>query len=215
MVAAGDQVLLEGRVDAADPNRLSQILNANKGTITTVILRNSPGGVANSGYEIGAMIRAAGLRTAVSGFCRSSCSRMFLGGKERFVTDEQRPGLTHVGFHGNYDSNGNATPEGAMRLRGFIAEYSGGKADTALVERWTELRKNSGFMYFFHPKLLNRTDGVSMFLCQGNEPRNDRFNNCEKFPGRDGLEMGIFTSLDVIKVNEAIRLKKAVADDEG
>ena len=150
------------------------------------------------------MIRAAGLRTAVSGFCRSSCSRMFLGGTARQLTDEQDANHTHVAYHGNYNANGLMSPERIERLRAWIAKYSDRKADPELVARWTALPQRSGFMYFFDPTRLKRPDGVSMFLCQGNEPGNMRYEYCEKFPGRNGIEMGIFTSAELVKVNPAI-----------
>src|SRR5215468_6997874 len=51
--------------------------------ITTVILRNSQGGNAPAGYQVGQLLRERGVRTAVSGYCYSSCSRMFLGGRTR------------------------------------------------------------------------------------------------------------------------------------
>ena len=61
-----------------------------------------PGGDAPTGYKVGELFRQKGLRTAISGFCYSSCSRMFLGGKVRVLTDDAPPDATEVGFHGHY-----------------------------------------------------------------------------------------------------------------
>ena len=206
MSVDGDQVLLEGAVVREDIGRLAAILRERGAALSTVILRNSPGGNASAGYEIGAMIRKVGLRTAVSGFCRSSCSRMFLGGRERHFSDEQPVGVTHVGLHGNYADDGRLARERMPYLRKWIAEYSDGKADPALVERWTSLENRRGFMYFLDANRLGRPDGVSMFLCTGDEPRDSLFTLCEKFPGRSGYEMGIFTSPELVAVNPKLRL---------
>jgi hypothetical protein len=201
MQVAGDQIILSGPVAKADDDRLKSLLDENRGKITTIILRDSPGGDAASGYAIGEMIRASSLRTAVSGYCRSSCSRMFLGGVERQFTDEQPVGKTHVGFHGNYRSDGRLMSEVMPRLRAWIIKYSDGKADPALVERWTNIQNHNGFIYFFDANRLKRSDGVSVFICTGNENKENRFNECEKLPGT-GYELGIFTSTALVKVNQ-------------
>jgi hypothetical protein len=144
----------------------------------------------------------AGLRTAVSGYCLSSCSRMFLGGVARQFTDEQQVGKTRVGFHGNYKSDGRLMVEAMPRLRAWIIAHSDGKADPTLVERWTSIPNHEGFIYFFDAARLNRKDGVSVFICTGNENPANRYNECEKLPGRSGYDLGIFTSTALVKVNQ-------------
>ena len=86
-------------------------------------------------------------------------------------------------------------------LRAWIIAHSDGKADPALVERWVNLPSNKGYMYFFDSTRLHRRDGASMFLCSGAEPARDRFDHCEKFVGKDGYQLGVFTSNTLIKVN--------------
>jgi hypothetical protein len=202
MQVAGDQIILSGAVNPGDDDRLQVLLNEQHGTITTIILRDSPGGDAASGYAIGDLIRGRRLRTAVSGYCLSSCSRMFLGGVERQFTDEQLVGKTRVGFHGNYKSDGRLMTEAMPRLRAWIIAHSDGKADPDLVERWTSIPNHNGFIYFFDSPRLNRKDGVSVFICTGNESKDNRYNECEKLPGRTGYELGIFTSTKLVKVNK-------------
>ena len=98
----GDQLILAGPVVDGDWDRISQSLQSNA-AIQIVVLRNSSGGHAETGYQVGELIRSRGLRTAVSGFCNSSCSRMFLGGKERLFTNDT---MSRVGFHGHYYTSG-------------------------------------------------------------------------------------------------------------
>jgi hypothetical protein len=202
MQVAGDQIILSGAVNPRDDDRLAALLDEQRGKIKTIILRDSPGGDAASGYAIGDLIRKRGLRTAVSGYCLSSCSRMFLGGVERQFTDDQPVGKTRVGFHGNYKSDGRLMVEAMPRLRAWIIAHSDGKADPALVERWTGIPNHNGFIYFFDSARLNRKDGVSVFICTGNESKENRFNECEKLPGRTGYDLGIFTSTALMKVNQ-------------
>lgn len=201
MEVIGDQVILSGGVNVGDAEQLRKLLDANPGKVTTVVLRNSGGGDANTGFAIGDLIRARGLRTALAGYCRSSCSRMFLGGVERIFTDAEPAGRTYVAFHGNYDDAGRVKLENAWRLKEWIVAHSDGKADPALIDRWTTIRNRRGFMYFFDSNRLHRRDGISVFLCSGDEPADDRLDHCEKIAGRTGYDLGIFTSGTVVPLN--------------
>ena len=101
----GNQIILSGPVVGDEPEKVREAL-ANSPEIDTVVLRNSPGGDAPAGYQIGQMLRDRGVGTAVSGYCYSSCSRMFLGGSTRYFTDDYVPENNNIGFHGHYDRMG-------------------------------------------------------------------------------------------------------------
>ena len=191
-----DQVILSGRVDGNEYAKLEEIFAKNPG-IKTAVLRNSPGGDAASGYRVGELFRERGIATYVSGYCRSSCSRFFLGGKERYFTDDYPAAATHVGFHSNYRNDGQVVQGAPSQLKAYIAKYSDGKANEELVDRWVNLRDRKGFAYFFHPKALQRQDGVSVLLCQGSEPGNQRWSQCEKITPHDAVSMGVATSLEL------------------
>lgn len=83
----GNQLILSGPVIGDEPGKVREAFASSPG-IDTVILRNSGGGNAPAGYQVGQLLRERGLRTAVSGYCYSSCSRMFLGGSTRYFTDD-------------------------------------------------------------------------------------------------------------------------------
>lgn len=200
MEVAGDQIILSGEVARGDYNKFLTLINQNT-SVKTVILRDSPGGDSRSGYDIGTMIRARGLNTAVSGFCRSSCSRMFLGGVERQIADDQPVGKTHVGFHGNYETGGGVDRSTVEKLRKYIIDFSDGKADVELVNRWTTIPTNAGFIYFFDSTRLKRNDGISIFFCNGSESRDNRYNECEKIAGKTGYDLGVFTSSKLVTPN--------------
>ena len=196
----GHQVVLTGPVIGDDFGKVKKIL-ANDPTIDTAILRNSPGGDAPTGYRIGSFFRAKGLRTAVSGYCYSSCSRMFLGGKTRYFTNDFPPEYTDVGFHGHYNNChlARAVVE-RLGLKNWIIKYSDGKADPALVERWINIPLCSGMAHFFHPELFKR-DGVSTFMCQGDEPMARSVLGCEPIH-KTALDLGVVTSLEIVRSDD-------------
>ena len=162
----GDQIILSGPVVGDEPGKVREALASSPG-IDTVILRNSPGGDAPSGYQVGALLRERSLRTAVSGYCYSSCSRMFLGGSTRYFTGDYLPENNNVGFHGHYDRMGHLDADRVRQygLRDWIIKYSDGKADFSLIERWINIPYSRGMIHFFHPGLVKRT-GASTFMCQ-------------------------------------------------
>ena len=200
----GDQLILSGPVVKGDFDKIQDAL-AGFPPVSTVILRNSPGGDAPTGYRTGELFREKGLRTAVSGYCYSSCSRMFLGGRVRLFTDDLPMERTNVGFHGHYDRAGKLLP-GLMKqygLQDWIVRYSDGKADPALVERWINIPVNVGMIHFFHPGVVQR-HGVSTFMCEGPTPPGLTWFDCEPIP-QTALDLGVITSLDIIRSNDVVR----------
>jgi hypothetical protein len=192
----GEQIILTGPVLGDEPGKLREALAGSPG-IGTVILRNSPGGNAPAGYQVGQLLRERGLRTAVSGYCYSSCSRMFLGGSTRYFTDDYLPESNNVGFHGHYDRIGHLDMERTREygLRDWIIKYSDGKADPSLVDRWINIPYSRGMIHFFHPGLV-RHAGASTFLCQGEQAPRSVFA-CEPV-AKTALDLGIITSLEIV-----------------
>jgi len=208
---AGDQLILSGPVIGDELDKVRTILAENP-AINTAILRNSPGGHAPTGYRVGELFRSKGIRTAVSGYCYSSCSRMFLGGSTRVFTDDFPPEYTHVGFHGHYDHEGHLVSEDVQRLglKNWIIKYSDGKANVQLVDRWINIPFSIGMMHFYHPGLFHR-DGVSTFMCQGSEPMARSVNGCEPID-KDALDLGIVTSLEIAKSNDQAEVRTKLSD---
>jgi len=186
----GNTIILSGPVSGSEWAMVKDAFAANP-HIDLVVLRNSHGGDAGTGYEIGEFFRERGVTTAVSGYCVSSCSRMFLGGKRRLFTDDYPLDQTRVGFHGHYDAQGNLN--GASVIRGglydWIIRYSDGKADPDLVKRWIAIKKNKGAASFFHPDLA-ATLGNSVFFCDGLQRQ--KITSCEPVP-TDAMQRGVIT----------------------
>jgi hypothetical protein len=206
----GDQLILSGPVVDGDASKVRQAL-ANNPAIRTVILRNSPGGDVPTGYEIGNLMREKGLRTAVSGYCYSSCSRMFLGGKDRMFTDDYPLLLTHVGFHGHYfvegPGRGKLDVQLVVRrgLKKWIIQHSDGRADPDLVERWINIPVNIGMIHFFHPQLAQERKTATFFCERGPAPGTGVLG-CEAI-AKNALDLGIATSLEMIKSNDQAQLR--------
>ncbi len=200
----GDQLILSGPVVKGDLDKIRGALAASP-QVTTVILHNSPGGDAPTGYRTGELFRMGRLRTAVSGYCYSSCSRMFLGGLVRLFTDDFPMERTTVGSHGHYDRAGKLLPDLVSKygLYGWIIRYSDGKADPALVERWINIPVGAGMIRFFHPGMVQH-HGVSTFMCAGPTPPAQTWFDCEPIP-KTALDLGVITSLDIIRGNDVVR----------
>lgn len=193
-------VFLSGPVNGTEYRTLKAALDDNPG-ITTVVLKNSPGGDAKTGYLVGEFIRERGLNTAVSGFCHSSCSRLFLGGKQRFFSDDQPLERTRIGLHGNYDNEGRLLEARVESLKDWVLKYSDGKARPELVEQWVRIPTHKGFAYFYHPTAGPASLGPHrMMLCQGTEDASQRTRQCAKPDLGNALDNGIVTSLEILKL---------------
>jgi hypothetical protein len=194
MQVVGDQLILTGHVVDSDARKIESALAG--APISTVILRNSPGGDTATGYKVGEMFRQRGLRTAVSGYCYSACSNMFLGGRTRYFTDDYPAELTNIGFHGQY-RDGFVDSDGAdqRQMRAWLIRYSDGKADAGLIDRWINLPLKEDMIHFYDPARVQR-HGVSTFLCDGTQP-NRGISSCEPV-AKTALDLGIVTSLELV-----------------
>ena len=192
LVVVGNTMVLSGPVTGTELSGVKAAFASNP-RIELVVLRNSPGGDAETGYRVGEFFREAGVTTAVSGYCISSCSRMFLGGRQRVFTNDYPANRTSVGFHGHYDAQGNLNPESVQRrgLVDWIVKHSDGKADPELVKRWIAIEKNRGAAHFFHPDVAAEL-GHSVFFCTGLQAQQPK--DCEPL-GTDALERGVITDL--------------------
>jgi hypothetical protein len=194
-------LFLSGQIVVGDEVKVQDAFIASP-VIRTVILRNSPGGNVRTAYAIANMIRAKKMRTAVSGFCNSGCSRVLLGGTERLFTDDYPPQLTRVGFHGHYYTEGpmkdqlNRQLVQRAGLKNWIIEHSDGKADPDLVERWINIPVNIGFIHFFPPWIAEERKSATFFCERGPLPGVGIFG-CEPI-AKNALDLGIITSLQTI-----------------
>lgn len=177
------ELVMSGKVEGTELSQLKEWIEKHP-EIDTVILKNSNGGDASTGYAVGEYIRSKGLATGVAGHCLSSCSRMFLGGKRRSFTDEFPPEKTMVGFHGNYRSDGSLLNDRMYGLKQWVMKYMDWDEQQRskyepLVDQWVHTANRRGFMYFFDEAKFKTEDGASVMYCTGSEPRQQRLSLCE------------------------------------
>ena len=209
----GDQLILSGPIVDGDAAKVRQAL-AKSTSIRTVVVRNSPGGYVPTAYEIANLMREKGLRTAVSGYCNSGCSRIFLGGVDRRFTDDYPLSLTNVGFHGHYYTSGpqngqlNKQSVNSFGLKDWIIKHSDGKADPDLVERWINIPVNIGMIHFYHPQLAQEKKAATFFCERGPIPGMGIFG-CEPI-NKNALDLGVVTTLEMMKSNDQEELRASL-----
>lgn len=190
LTRGGDALVLSGEIVYQDLARVKEALDRAP-EIRVVVLRNSMGGNSWTGYRLGELFRERGLTTVVSGHCVSSCSRLFLGGRERYFSSDYPAALTYVGFHGHYDV-GKLNPESVAKhgLIDWTLRFAGPRLDRRLVERWAAIPARAGDVRFY-PEAARGQFGATTFYCTGNESR--RPERCERLAS-DALSQGIITS---------------------
>lgn len=186
----GTTLILSGEIVRRDLDSV-QAQFAKPPAITHVVLRNSMGGNSWTGYRLGELFREKGVTTVVSGHCVSSCSRLFLGGRQRMFSDDYPASLTYVGFHGHYDFGTlNVAAVEKNDLLQWTLKFTDGKADPALVKRWIAIERRAGDVRFYPPAVVSRL-GQATVLCVGTESA--RPQQCEKI-ATTALVQGIVTT---------------------
>jgi hypothetical protein len=202
----GHTMILSGAVTGDEWGKVKDAFVANP-NINLAILRNSYGGDAWTGYRVGELFRERGITTAVSGYCISSCSRMFLGGKRRLFTDDYSAKNTYIGFHGHYN-NGllNARSVAEMGLYNWIMKYSDGRADPDLVRQWVGIELANGMVAFMHPDVSDVL-GATVYACTGREQI--RPLGCEKLK-TNAIDRGVMTDTALVSSPDKSELPFAV-----
>lgn len=195
-------MVLSGEVVARDLDRIKAAFKANP-AITHVVLRNSMGGNSWTGYRLGELFREKGVTTVVSGFCVSSCSRLFLGGKARMFSDDYPASLTYVGFHGHYDFGKlNLAAVKKEDLAGWTIKFTDGKVDQQLMQRWINIERRAGDVRFYPDAVTARLTQPTV-LCQGTESA--RPQQCEKI-ATHAIAQGIVTTNAMYSSPDALSL---------
>lgn len=191
MQATDDAIVITGKFTVGDDVQFAELLKAHP-AVKVVILYDSPGGNGTMMQRITSEIRAKLLATGVAGYCASACAMIFLSGTQRYFTDLAPLDRTWIAFHGSYRSDGNLAREERLHMiAGMIATETGGKADPALVQRWTHLPKTS-VMRFTYPGADGTPQTPTVFECSN--------GNCSPVPGYDALKMGIITTTQILHV---------------
>jgi hypothetical protein len=212
----GDQLILSGRASGNELQLVRDAIAEHGDHIKLVILRDHSGRAENTDLMRAADLFAErGWRTAVSGFCGTACSKLFLGGIERHLTDDKPPAQTSVMFGSTTfvkDSDSVRTDrsryqgEGSERhnflLRQWIKARTGDKISEATLSRLFVSDGSVRYLHFYDAKRLARKDGISVLYCDGKEAPAKRWQDCEKIADLDAYKEGILTSSELLRSND-------------
>ena len=168
------------------------------GKIDTIVFHDSGGGDSLAGRKIGEDIRVRKLKTVVLGRCSSACANMFLGGVVRQYAAAQTGVHTVLGYHGSYNKKTRAVNK--TKSGDYFTEMTNGKMSEDFVERFIRLEKKSGLLRLTHPKQLAKSNEPLALLCNGDEDKNKREEQCEKLEGVDELAKGVVTTWDTQEI---------------
>ena len=212
----GDQLILSGRASGNELTLVRDAIAQHGDRIKTVVLRDHSGRAENTDLMRAAdLIAERGWRTAVSGFCGTACSKLFLGGVERQFTEDKSPALTSVMFGSatfvkDSDSvkvdrsryQGEGSERHNFELRQWFKTRTGGKISDATLDRLFVSSGEVRYLHFYDPMRLKQKDGASMLYCDGKEAPAKRWQECEKISGTDAYKEGILTSSELIRSND-------------
>lgn len=186
---SGTQLLMQGPVTDGDLAKLKKSFFENP-AIDTVVLRNSFGGDAWTGYRIGELLREKKVTTVASGWCVSACSRIFLGGVKRLFSNDYAATSTYVGFHGHYRRDGSLDSASviSMRLKDWTLRFAGPGLPEEMVEAWINLPRNNQTVNYYPPLIVNQY-AASVFECAAHQATPA---GCKPLTG-DAVSLGIVT----------------------
>ena len=212
----GDQLILSGRASGNELQLVRDAIAEHGDRIRTVILRDHSGRAENTDLMRAADLFAErGWRTAVSGFCGTACSKLFLGGVERYFTDDMPPARTSIMFGStNFIKDSFSVQTDRARLQGEGSERhnfvirqwfktrTGDKISDATLDRLFLSDGSVRYLHFYDSRRLRRKDGVSVLYCDGKEAPAKRWEACEKIADADAYREGIVTSSELIRSND-------------
>lgn len=106
-------VSLSGEIVSGDADKFFEIIDQHN---DLVLVLESPGGIVNDAYQIAAELQLRGLSTLVrpQTECYSACALIWLGGKNRYMSDTSVIGFHQVHVGGVASGQGNATYGGFL-----------------------------------------------------------------------------------------------------
>ena len=189
----GDSVFATGPVED-DYLKLKDALA--KPGVARVVFVNSPGGDLWTGMQIGRMIADQKLDTVIAGYCVSSCSIMFMGGKERTFSDAFRPLLTNIGIHGPHRKDTKSVaPELAGQMYAFYKLRMGERFNAEVINKALFDMDDSGAMLrvFDTQRLPKRVT----YHCKSVQTAR---RDCTEIAAQDAWTLGVVTSNELTRV---------------
>jgi hypothetical protein len=196
--AAPPLLYLGGSVVPEDWDNWEAAMIQFDGEITTIVFHDSGGGDSAASRKIGYNIRERGFRTVVSGRCSSACANMFLAGVQRQYAAPDSTRRHVLGYHGSY--NKITKQLNTKRTGDYFVLMTDGKMTEDFVDQFIKLEKQNGLMRFFHRNQRVNFDDPLVQLCNGDEDRTKRDEQCERLPEIDALQVGVVTTWTVVGI---------------
>lgn len=171
--------------------------------IERVVLVNSPGGDLWTGMRIGRLIADQGLHTVAAGYCSSSCSIMFMGGRTRSFSDVFKPQQTYLGLHGPHNRDTKqVNPQQATQIYAFFKQQMGSSFNADVVNKALyEMDDAGALLRVFDPTRLPAR--VTYHCRAGQTLRKD----CTELKGHDALSLGLVTTTELTPVELPDKLR--------
>lgn len=180
--------------------------------VDTVVFVNSPGGDLWTGLRVGRMISDLGLNTVIAGACISSCSFMFMGGKERTFSDAFSAPLTFIGIHGAHNKYTKTVDSNIQpRIFAFLKQSMGDKFSADIINTALFDMEDAGallriFDAFREPKRMT-------YHCISTQTLR---KDCTNFKDANALNLGVVTnnSLTKLELPESYKFKSLLFGKE-
>lgn len=219
----GDKIYNTGQVTSGDDEELARILALAKARgqkITTVVFRNNPGGVAQSGLNMAGIIRANGLNTIFQGGCYSACSEAYSGGVKRGMAQFDLPQFSPVyayntlGIHGGSINGVPASAAIQQILFDFMVSTFGSDLTPGAIERIRQahfdLKDSNGFLRYFDPAV---TTGPTTMFCPTGGWTSGNLTGCTNYDGVTLYSDGLVTLPGYTNVEDLRHVTGTVSGD--
>lgn len=162
-----------------------------------VVLVNSTGGDLLTGLRVGRLIADKGLTTVIAGSCQSSCSIMFMGGKERLFSDAFAPSQTFIGIHGAHDiETKRVNAQFQPQIYAFYKLRMAERFNAEVMNRSLYDMNDAGAMLRVYD--VNRLPRRITHHCKSAQSLR---RDCTDFKDEDAITLGIVTSSELVHVD--------------
>jgi rhodanese-related sulfurtransferase len=173
-----------------------------KGGIDTIVFVNSPGGDLETGLRVGRLIAERDYTTVVAGFCNSSCSIMFMGGKKRLFSDALPAEGTSIGIHGAHvGETKQVHPVLQPQIYAYYKQRMGEQFNAAIINQALYEMQDAGSMLYVYDLVRRRL--APLHCNSGQTPA----HKCTRFNAHNALSLGIVTERELMSVQLPVAFK--------
>lgn len=179
-----------------------------RSTPRRLILVNSLGGELKAALQIALMVRDARIDTLVSGQCHSSCSLIFVAGRERRFATGSKPRSTMVGIHGpNNRNTREPSPQAASLMLRFYRERLGPKFDDRIIgQALYAITEHNGMLRLREIERNRPEDRVPWFCPSAQTPP----AACTRHHGHDAYTLGLVTHRETVEIDLPTSMRTAL-----